>query len=325
MDYSKYTKDQLIARIEELEMLANVLLSERTHEDTLDFSWSGNLGHWYLNLTNGTIIFNPLKVLALGYSMEELPERVHYSYFTEKLHPDDYEPTMQGKTDVYECEYRIQTKDGGWKWFYDRGKVTRRAPDGKPEFAAGIVFDITDKKEKEQRLAIENQKLEVEYRHLAEESTTDALTGVMNRKTLMESLEAQLSQTSACKEPLSIAMFDIDNFKICNDTKGHVFGDTILRAVGQLFKDNIREQDLIGRYGGEEFLLVLPGTPTEKAQLVCDRIRAAIASHHFEDAYPVTISGGIATHAGDDMISFIDRADRKLFDAKHAGRNKVLS
>lgn len=178
MDYSKYTREQLIEMIDELKMLNKELLSEKEKEVKLNFPWTGNLGHWYFNIKTGSVVFNPLKILALGYDIEELPEKVSYKFFTEKLHPDDYQKTMEamklnmeGKTNVYECEYRIQAKDKSWKWFYDRGKVTQRDVYGKPEFAVGIVFDITEQKERELRLEENNQILR-------EESTIDELTRI---------------------------------------------------------------------------------------------------------------------------------------------------
>ncbi|KAF5030236.1 PAS fold protein [anaerobic digester metagenome] len=155
MDYSSYTREQLIELVDELQMLNKELLNEKIQANKLEFAWSGNLGHWYLNLKTKSVVFNPLKIQVLGYSMEELSERITYDFFTDKLHPEDYQRTMAamrnhiaGKTGVYECEYRIQAKDGSYKWFYDRGKITQRAASGKPEFVAGIVFDITEKKKK---------------------------------------------------------------------------------------------------------------------------------------------------------------------------------
>lgn len=152
-DYSNYSVDQLIARIEELEMLNHELLKEKEQETKLEFSWSGNLGHWYWNLVTNTVTFDPLKIIALGYKKEEIPENVTYQFFTERLHPDDYEKTMQamkdhlyGNADVYEVEYRIRMNTGEYKWYYDRGRITQYSEDGKPIFIAGIVFDITEKK-----------------------------------------------------------------------------------------------------------------------------------------------------------------------------------
>jgi len=168
-DYSDYTREQLLARIRELETLTEAFLNEKENEEFLKFSWTGNLGHWYWDFTTNKVTFNPLKVMALGYTREEVPEEVTYQFFTDRLHPDDYERVMnvmrqhlKGEREVYEVEYRIQTKDGAWQHFYDRGKVTKRDEKGRPLFLAGIVFDITDKKHTEQKLAEKNERLKEE-------------------------------------------------------------------------------------------------------------------------------------------------------------------
>lgn len=324
LDYSNYTKEQLIEIIDELEILNKHLLSEKEQEARLDFAWTGNLGHWYFNIKTGHAVFNPLKVAALGYTMEELPKKISYKFFTDKLHPDDYENTMnamrrnlEGKTDVYECEYRIQAKDGSWKWFYDRGKVTQRDTKGKPEFAVGIVFDITEKKEKEQSLENKNKVLE-------EQSITDPLTGIKDRGAITKELEARINQTIEYKFDLSIAMFDIDKFKVINDTKGHVFGDKVIKTVANIISDNIRDLDSVGRYGGEEFIVIFPNTNKEKAYFVCERIRKTIEDFDFDDEVKATISGGVTHYNNEDILEFIDKADKNLYEAKNSGRNKIL-
>lgn len=128
--------EQLIDRIRELEILNAQLLDEKEKEAGLDFAWTGNLGHWYWNITTNRVTFNSLKVRALGFDPEELPEQVPYQFFTDRVHPDDYERTMEamrshlcGGAHVYEVEYRIQAKDGSWRWYYDRGEYhgARRA------------------------------------------------------------------------------------------------------------------------------------------------------------------------------------------------------
>lgn len=148
------TREELLEELQHTRSMLEHFFLE--NEEQINFSWTGNLGHWYWDVKNNEVRFNKLKALALGYTKEELPEKIDYQFFTDKLHPDDYEGVMQnmrdhmmGLTGVYEVEYRIRTKEGRWKWFYDRGKVTRRAADGKPLFLAGIVFDITLQKQRD--------------------------------------------------------------------------------------------------------------------------------------------------------------------------------
>lgn len=177
MDYTQWTRDALIGKIDELTLLSAQLLREKQQETRLDYDWTGSLGHWYWNIRTNAVTFNPLKLTTLGYEIPEESAPIPYQFFTEKLHPDDYETTMtamrnhlQGKSHVYETEYRIQAKDGSYHWFYDRGKITGYDEEGKPLFLAGIVFDITEKKRNEELLKNENTLL-------AEQSATDSLAG----------------------------------------------------------------------------------------------------------------------------------------------------
>lgn len=324
MDYINYTKEELIELLQEITLLNKQLLEDREREDKLDFSWSGNLGHWYLHLPSGHVVFNPLKVESLGYSMEELPQKVHYRYFTEKIHPDDYENTMNqmrlnmsGNIPIYECEYRIQTKEGSYKWFYDRGKVTQRDENGNPLFAAGIVFDITEKKEQEMQLISEKNQWETK-------SKTDALTGLYNRRAIMDVLNRYQEAYTESEFPFSIAIFDIDLFKLVNDEKGHIVGDQVITEVANIILHNIRDIDLAGRYGGEEFIILFPSTTEEKAYLIAERIRKKVEAFVFSEETKITISAGVESYKNQSTSDFIAAADEKLYEAKHLGRNRVI-
>jgi diguanylate cyclase (GGDEF)-like protein/PAS domain S-box-containing protein len=323
MKNSGLTKAQLIRRIEELEQLNDQLLLDQQRETMLDFSWAGNLGHWYWDKTANRVTFNPMKVKALGFEAAEIPATVDYQFFTSRIHPDDYQPTMDamldhlyGRKPVYEAEYRIRHKDGSYKWFYDRGVITRRDDAGKPAFIAGIVFDITAKK----ALEIE---LEAKNRVLADLSATDALTGLSNHRTLYEVL-GEILQKKPVLVPVSIIMLDIDDFKRINDTKGHIFGDTVLKRIGRILKESVRPDDTPGRYGGEEFLLILPGTDLENALKVAERVRQTIEKTFLKEPMPVTISAGVREHAGESITEFIHLADLNLYKAKQTGKNRVI-
>ena len=241
MDDTNFSREQLLRRIKDLEMLNAELLKEKQQEERLNYDWVGNLGHWYWNVTNNEVTFNPLKVTSLGYEMDELPENITYQFFTDKVHPDDFEETMTamkdhltGKTEVYEVEYRIQSKDGDYKWFYDRGKVTQYDDKGAPAFLAGIVFDVTDKKRHEKDLEDANKLL-------FKMSVTDGLTKVFNHQTLIGYLKKEIGMARKTKKPLAIALFYIDDFKKINDSMGHVYGDQVLMEVANIIKKNVRE------------------------------------------------------------------------------------
>lgn len=323
-DYTEYSREKIIEKIEELESLIQELMKEREQETRLEYAWTGNLGHWYWNIKTNQVNFNPLKVTTLGYDESEIPRHVTYQYFTEKLHPDDYKKTMEAmmdhlyrKTEVYETEYRIRTKDGRYKWYYDRGKITKYDDEGNPSFLAGIVFDITEKKETEKELKQKNILL-------VELSRTDGLTKLYNQRAIVENLQDAIEQSLSTNSALSIAIFDIDNFKNVNDTKGHVCGDGVISNIAQLIKNNIRDTDLAGRYGGEEFLVIFTGTNYSVASSIAERIRKAVESHVFAEEITVTISGGIKQYEGESMVEFIHKADEKLYEAKHKGKNQII-
>lgn len=151
--YNDQTRKELIEQLHAKDRLLEAWAREREEEETLKFAWAGNLGHWYWDVQTNHVTFNPLKATNLGYKKSEIPENCDYQFFTDKLHPEDFEPVMQnmrdhlsGRSNAYEVEYRIQAKTGEWKWYYDRGKVTQRDSKGKPLFLAGIVFDISERK-----------------------------------------------------------------------------------------------------------------------------------------------------------------------------------
>lgn len=325
MDYNNLSKEQLIRTIEELQMLNHQLLKEKDQEIRLEYAWSGNLGHWYWNVKTNSVTFNPLKVTTLGYSLAEIPDPVTYQFFTEKLHPDDYQTVMdtmlahlQGIEAVYEVEYRIRTKDGRYKWYYDRGKITQYDQDGKPLFLAGIVFDITERKEMQQELEYKN-------RILAEQSSTDGLTKVKNHRSLIEHLKQVMLAARLSHDPLSLAMIDLDDFKKVNDSKGHLYGDKVLTDIAAIMEKGIRTTDLVGRYGGEEFMIVLSKTSLADAVIVLERIRQTIEQHGFDGGIQVTISCGVKELGEEDLSEFIHGADLCLYEAKKLGKNRVVA
>lgn len=323
MSYHDMNREELIAALEEKDVLLKELLNQTEEANRLDFAWSGNLGHWYLNFKTNTVVFNPLKVQAMGYTMEELPQSVKYQFFTERLHPEDYAPTMDAmlrhmykQADIYEIEYRIQAKDGSYRWFHDRGKITQWNEDGSPLFAAGIVFDITEKKEQEEKLLVVNQILE-------KESNTDPLTGIRNRRSIMAELEHRLELSATHHAPLTILLLDLDHFKSLNDTYGHLQGDEALKAVTAAVSNTIRGLDSVGRYGGEEFLVILPNTSYTHGLSVGERIRENVERLSFANGMHVTISGGVASYTGESCQDLIKAADDKLYEAKTHGRNRI--
>lgn len=156
-------------------------------------------------------------------------------------------------------------------------------------------------------------------------ATTDHLTGAWNRAHLDRVIEAELARSQANRQPLSLIMFDIDHFKNINDTFGHAVGDTVLRELVQLVHSRIRASDLLFRWGGDEFVVLLSSVGYRRAESVAESLRLAVASHAFEGAGSLTVSLGVAEHDGDeDAAIWFRRLDESLYEGKQSGRNCVV-
>jgi two-component system cell cycle response regulator len=159
----------------------------------------------------------------------------------------------------------------------------------------------------------------------------DALTDIHNKRYLLEFLTRELVRSGRYNRPLSLLMFDLDHFKVINDTLGHLGGDFILRELAARLRPLVRSDELLARYGGEEFAVVLPEATTAGALTVAERLRQQVAGTPFVYegvAVPVTVSVGAATTAGDESMTpagLIALADQKLYEAKRRGRNRVAS
>lgn len=192
--------------------------------------------------------------------------------------------------------------------------ATLQADDGRPAGAAVLLRDITAE-----------QRLEQELRRL---STTDALTGLYNRRHLDATLSREFDRTArAGNPPLSIIMIDIDHFKKFNDTHGHDQGDRVLKAVALCLRDSLRQHDVPCRYGGEEFLAILPNTPGEGVGVVAERLRRTVEDL-VVDGLKVTISLGTATFPelpAENSDKLVEAADGALYRSKENGRNRVTA
>lgn len=322
MSYQAWDKEQLIKEIERLKRLNDALMDEKDQEIKLDYAWAGHLGNWYWDYQTNIVTFNDLKVLALGYTMDEVPSPIGFQFFTDRIHTDDYEYVMQnmrdhlyGKTNAYDVEYRIQAKNGDYKYYHDLGKVTKRSKDGKPLFLAGIVFDIT-----ERRLAL--LELERMNKILETLSSTDSLTKILNHRAIHDKLdEMNLKKRD---QTLFLAMIDLDDFKKINDTYGHLVGDKVLFETAEILKKYMDESDFVGRYGGEEFLMVIKNRSKDQAIELFEMIRKNVKSHFESNQLHVTISIGFAINKVESINDWINRADEALYQAKRNGKNQVV-
>ncbi|HEY2337936.1 MAG TPA: diguanylate cyclase [Burkholderiales bacterium] len=177
------------------------------------------------------------------------------------------------------------------------------------------------------KLAETNRELSTALERIEQLAIRDELTGGYNRRYMMDVLARERSRAERLREPFSICLLDIDHFKSVNDALGHGGGDAVLHELPSVARQGLRGVDVFGRFGGEEFLLVLPGTELEGAALVAERVRAAVEAAQFPglpSGRRVTVTLGVAERAaGEDIKTLLKRADRALYAGKGAGRNRV--
>jgi len=232
----------------------------------------------------------------------------------EGVHPDDMDFCMSTylaafqKQERFEMEYRLKRFDGLWRWINDRGVPIY---DAERRFAGyiGSCMDVTEK--------IEGRKL-IDLAHY------DTLTSVFNRNYLEILIDFESQKLQKEHYPLSVILIDVDNFKYFNDQYGHDFGDKVLFSVATLMSNKLRESDYIGRYGGDEFLILLPHTRQEEAAGVARRILDALPKLNIENSYEaISVSMGIQEHLpGEDLRASIKKADDAMFQAKRSGGNQ---
>jgi len=246
----------------------------------------------------------------------------NFTEFVAKLHPLDraaalqnYFDHLEGRTPFYEAEYRTIRKDGGVTWLWDRGRVVERDSAGQPIRIMGAHVDISRRKE---------------YEHqLAQLAHADALTGLANRRKLTERLKEETERARRHGSSFSLGILDVDHFKRFNDIHGHELGDRVLAELARAMEDCSREYDVCGRWGGEEFLLLLPDTALTEALAVIRRVHASIRQRgvaHDGKTLSITASIGLAEYlAGESFSDTLRRADSALLEAKRRGRDQVLS
>lgn len=248
-----------------------------------------------------------------------------------RMHPEDRDWVVdfcvaQSKSGIdHEADYRALTKDGEYVWIRDVVHVVRKE-NGEVDSLIGFMFDISERKKTEEKLITLQKKLE-------ELSFKDGLTGVANRRMFDSVMEMEWAKARQNHQPLSLIMLDIDYFKQYNDHYGHIQGDECLKSVAQaLSSAATRARDFFARFGGEEFVLVLPETDAEAAQKVAERCRKLIFKEQIpHEKSPVgqllTVSLGVGTITPthqDQPLAFIEAVDRRLYQAKQKGRNCIV-
>lgn len=187
--------------------------------------------------------------------------------------------------------------------------------------------DFLQKPIEDNRLAVAVRTRAQRFRNLRSHMHRDGLTGLLNHVTTKIHLESEIARSQRQDEPLSFAMLDIDHFKEVNDTYGHPVGDRVIKSVARMLTKRLRKSDLIGRYGGEEFAIILPDTDIETARKLLDDVRVSfsqIVQQNNEVQFSCTLSAGVTQFTENSSInSIISTADDALYEAKNSGRNKV--
>jgi len=316
---SKSDFENMKKRIDELEVLVDELVKERNSTELTLLPWIGNLGQWQWLIKSNQVFFNEKKVTNLGYDINEVPKDIGFEFFTEKLHKDDHEMVMQnmrdhlmGKRDAYEVEYRIKSKDGTYKWYYDRGKITKYDENNNPIMLSGIVFDISKNKKIEVDLKLANEQLKEYLIH-------DDLTKTYNRRYFNEKISL-LDKNKVS----TLVLFDLDHFKKINDEFGHDVGDKVLVEISSKIKSLIDKKGLLFRWGGEEFFILFEDMKLKEVISITEELRKTIEKCPLKTCEQVTASFGIVQINIDDNINtLIKKTDDLMYKAKRAGRNCI--
>ncbi|OHC73148.1 MAG: hypothetical protein A3H93_02195 [Rhodocyclales bacterium RIFCSPLOWO2_02_FULL_63_24] len=331
-----FQKEEVIARVkthmelhrsrQELVRAENAL---RKSEQSLKIAQAvAHLGHWAMDALTGETTWSDETFRIFGFEPQGIAPS--YDALLRVIHPDDrervtrhIEQTREGGD--FDIEYRIVLPDGRMRVVHGKG-VLVRFPDAdrRPEIIGtvqcdneviGVIQDVTTRKEMEWRLE--------------HEARTDALTSCVARRYFLEMAHQEFLRCRRHGGDLSMLMLDLDHFKAVNDTHGHAVGDLTLRKLVQVCRAILRQEDLIGRLGGEEFAILLIETGSERAFEVAQRLRDAVASAEIplETGVPLhfTTSIGVATMKAPDagVDAMLKRADQALYEAKNAGRNRV--
>jgi diguanylate cyclase (GGDEF)-like protein/PAS domain S-box-containing protein len=286
------------------------------------------VGHWRLDLRTQALFWSDEVFKIHGLEPGNLPS---LDGGIDYYHTEDREMVQRCLDDAvaaskaFEFEARLVRADGAVRYVVSRGEV-EQGPNGKATAIFGIFQDITERALKAIDLADAKQKAEERVSDAIQLAMTDPLTGIGNRRWVTEMLASELERAEREQRKLSIALLDIDHFKSINDRLGHSAGDIVLKDVAQICANAVRRSDFVGRLGGEEFLIVLPGADTTTAMIVAERVRSSLEANIWPSDGPerVTASLGIATFStGTGVEHFLREADEALYCAKAEGRNRL--
>lgn len=322
-----------------------------TLNSILDIS---NQGFWDWNALTGHVYRSIGWYRMLGY--DHIVFKNDVFTWENIIHPEDYERVMEyfesyihGDILEYKIEYRCRKSDNTYLWIQDSGKIIQKNSDGTVLRMIGAHTNIHDfkrsqekllhqnellmndnlsldalVKERTEELNLINKKLQEQIQEVEYNASHDRLTGLYNRREFESIFEKEMHRAKRYLYPLSVVLFDIDDFKKINDTYGHKIGDEVLIGISILVQKIIRQSDTIARWGGEEFIVIFPESDLENTKVKAETIRAAIDREIFPKNLHVTCSFGVTTYLKEDTSdSLFIRCDNALYQAKNLGKNNV--
>ncbi|EGN75591.1 diguanylate cyclase (GGDEF) domain-containing protein [Idiomarina sp. A28L] len=273
-----------------------------------------SIGHWYAKIETGEVYWSDIVFKIFG--LEQAHTSPSIELINRHVHPDDVNILKEGleqakATGKLDIEYRIIRPNGTIGWVHSLGEINHLNG-----ISHGTIQDITEQKADE----LELQEL----------ATTDPLTKLYNRRFFIERSESAIKLCNRLERPLSVVMFDLDRFKVVNDTYGHATGDVVLEEISREVKASLRSEDVLGRIGGEEFAITMPDTNLMQGVKVAEKLRMKIEQMKFkslidDQPFQLTCSFGVTEKqtAKDMLEKLLSQADSALYLAKHNGRNRV--
>jgi diguanylate cyclase (GGDEF)-like protein/PAS domain S-box-containing protein len=270
---------------------------------------------------DGTFLdVNKAMLDLFGYRKEQMMKMKFQDLYVDPAEVARFQHEIKGKGSLRDHEAKL-LKRGGKVMNCLLIATQKRSEDGTITGYQGIVRDITAQKAMEEAL----RESEKKYKEL---SITDDLTGLFNQRHFYNQLRAEVDRIQRYKHPLALLLLDVDNFKIYNDTYGHLAGDKVLAKLGEVIRNSIRKTDSGYRYGGEEFTVILTETRGQDAVIAAERLRKRFADEIFFpvplEPVRVTVSVGVANFRdGEEIASFVKRADQNMYEAKAKGKNCI--
>jgi len=304
-------------------------------------------GVWDWNANTGDVYRSPGWFIMLGYEVDGLDGSV-FSWES-VIHPDDYARVMDHfekyityQINEYKIQYRCQTKSGDYLNIEDRGRVVEWNADGTVARMIGAHRDIDaevklTKKQGQENITLKKAvdlrtrelhevniqlaKSNAESKRLA---STDSLTSLANRYSFEKNLYNESKRAERFNQELSLITFDLDKFKSINDNYGHARGDFVLKKISEILQSSLREIDTSARWGGDEFMLILPNTSLNQAVKLAKKIQQLINDEMSKQNFSVTASFGVVgLKKNESPMHFLIRADKAMYEAKKSGGNNI--